>query len=178
MPAPLPEATIQHGPIHHCIGPVRIIQTRLAGLIRYDVSVGDDKTRYEAATVQSQYGLTMLEVIYQAIDRVFLWIPAIMDPHNQVMEHREVVLDILRKTVSDLSGVQRRPNPHVMEIKPVELGTLMLTRYYNPLTDQIITTCMYYPTLDGKQDLDSSFYAEGQCQMRMSPAWIDPGPFQ
>lgn len=160
------------------VGPVSISHVNLPHHQHgYNVVVNDGSYRIEAASFVSMQHLSMADVIARATDYVFLWIPSQNDPGNVLGDYRDGVLALLRKTLTGLIGNVRCQPAQVRKTVNLPTGTMILSRYYDEFTDQIVTTAMHYPTLAPDHEPEALFSGSGQCQMRMSPSWIDPGPF-
>lgn len=169
-----PNTNVSHG---HEVGRFMVTTTQLHGNdIFHQVSFPVNDQRREVALFAHPTKLPLVDVLRTVHDLVFLWIPPVTDPRALIMTSRDEILDACKEQVRLLVGPGTWPVQQFHRVDETEQATLHLTRYHDVQLDRIITMAVGTASMD-LHSADSVDSAQGTGIVRVSPSWVDPGPF-
>lgn len=171
---PTPDSGFHYG---YSQGKFSITTTRLHGNhTLHQVSVYHEDIHLQIGLFANPTKLPLLDVLRITHDLIFLWISPMTDPRGLVMAHRDYILDQLKSQIHEVSGSMQWPCRSFYKVDQTDTAMLHLARYYEPGTERIVTSAIGTPS----QEMYSSEFVEtleGKGFIRVSPHWIDPGPF-
>jgi len=159
------------------IGNFTVVTFQLyGGSIFHQVLLPIENQQREVALFADQVKHSLVDTLRIVHDLVFLWIPPVTDPRGLIMSHRDQILDQCKEQVRLLVGGGSWLVRHFQRVDESPQTTLHLSRYHDPVFDRIITMAVGTPAMviDSADSVDTG---QGTGIVRVSPSWIDPGPF-
>jgi len=159
------------------IGNFTVVTFQLyGGGIFHQVLLPIDNQPREVALFADHVKHTLVDTLRIVHDLVFLWISPVTDPRGLLMSHRDQILDECKEQVRLFVGGTGWLVRHFQRVDESPQATLHLSRYHDPVLDRIITMAVGTSAMD-LHSADSVDSGQGTGFVRVSPSWIDPGPF-
>lgn len=159
------------------IGNFTVVTTQLyGGSIFHQVLFLFNNQQCEVALFANHVKLPLVEALRTVHDLVFLWIPPVTDPRGLIMTYRDQILDQCKEQIRLLVGGGNWPVQQFQRVDETEQATLHLSRHHDAQLDRIVTMAVGTAVMD-LNSVDAVDCAQGVGIVRVSPSWIDPGPF-
>lgn len=159
------------------LGLFNIMTIQLHGnQILHRVTYPIEGTHKEIALFAQPTVMPMVDVLRTVHDLMFLWVSPVTDPRALIMTHRDKLINAAKEQVRELVGGNSWPVRQFHKVDETPQTTLHLSRYHDAQLDRIVTMVVGTPAM-AINSCEAVESGQGVGFVRVSPSWIDPGPF-